>query len=67
MRSSSIEQEFVILMKKKSADDELEDDIEEAFRVFDTNHDGLQKSLTVKNKQIMQGLKTSKWHFIHSG
>lgn len=49
MRSSSIEQEFVILMKKKSADDELEDDIEEAFRVFDTNHDGLQTSLTVEN------------------
>ena len=34
------QQEFVILMKKKSADDELEDDIEEAFKVFDTNNDG---------------------------
>ena len=33
-------EEFVILMKKKSADDELEDDIEEAFKVFDTNNDG---------------------------
>ena len=27
-------------MKKKSADEELEDDIEEAFKVFDTNNDG---------------------------
>ena len=29
-------------MKRKSADDELEDDIEEAFRVFDTNQDGCE-------------------------
>ena len=29
-------------MKKKGAEVELEDDIEEAFRVFDTNHDGLE-------------------------
>ena len=36
----SSSQEFVILMKRKSADDELGDDIEEAFRVFDTNQDG---------------------------
>ena len=27
-------------MKKKSADEEIEDDIEEAFKVFDTNNDG---------------------------
>ena len=39
-RLQLIKQEFVILMKRKSADDELEDDIEEAFRVFDTKQDG---------------------------
>ena len=33
-------QEFVILMKKKRLDDEGNDDIEEAFRVFDTKNDG---------------------------
>ena len=33
-------QEFVILMKKKTADAEGNDDIEEAFRVFDTKNDG---------------------------
>lgn len=27
-------------MKKKSADEEIEDNIEEAFKVFDTNNDG---------------------------
>merc|ERR1712024_231414 len=33
--------EFVILMKKKSADDEFDDDIEQAFKVFDTKNDGV--------------------------
>ena len=33
-------QEFVSLMKKKRADDEFNDDIEQAFKVFDTNNDG---------------------------
>ena len=28
-------------MKKKSADDEFDDDIEQAFKVFDTKNDGL--------------------------
>jgi Ca2+-binding EF-hand superfamily protein len=37
-----IAQEFVILMKRKTADNETEgnDDIEEAFKVFDRNGDG---------------------------
>merc|ERR1712045_173530 len=34
-------EEFVILMKKKSADDEFDDDIEQAFKVFDTKNDGV--------------------------
>ena len=34
-------QEFVTLMQKKSAEDEHSDDIEEAFKVFDTKNDGL--------------------------
>eukprot|EP00090_Calanus_glacialis_P004756 TRINITY_DN13570_c0_g1_i1.p1 TRINITY_DN13570_c0_g1~~TRINITY_DN13570_c0_g1_i1.p1 ORF type:complete len:151 (-),score=70.88 TRINITY_DN13570_c0_g1_i1:190-642(-) len=34
-------EEFVILMKKKTADAEGNDDIEEAFRVFDTKNDGV--------------------------
>jgi len=36
-------EEFVILMKKKTADNEAEgnDDIEEAFKVFDRNNDGV--------------------------
>ena len=33
-------EEFVTLMVKKSADDELNDDIEEAFKVFVTKKDG---------------------------
>ena len=33
-------EEFVTLMVKKTADDEFNDDIEEAFRVFDTKNDG---------------------------
>lgn len=33
-------QEFVALMQKKSAEDEHSDDIEEAFKVFDTKNDG---------------------------
>ena len=33
-------EEFVILMRRKTADDEGNDDIEEAFRVFDTKDDG---------------------------
>ena len=32
--------EFVALMQKKSAEDEHNDDIEEAFKVFDTKNDG---------------------------
>lgn len=34
-------EEFVALMHKKSADDEHNDDIEEAFKVFDTKNDGV--------------------------
>merc|ERR1712130_116608 len=34
-------EEFVTLMQKKSAEDEHNDDIEEAFRVFDTKNDGV--------------------------
>ena len=37
---SSICQEFVILMKKRTADDDGTDDIEAAFKVFDTKNDG---------------------------
>ena len=33
-------EEFVTLMQKKTADDEFNDDIEEAFKVFDTKNDG---------------------------
>ena len=36
----SIEQEFVILMKKRTADSDGSDDIEAAFKVFDTKNDG---------------------------
>ena len=35
-----IEQEFVILMKKRTADSDGSDDIEAAFKVFDTKNDG---------------------------
>ena len=35
-----LSQEFVALMQKKSAEDEYNDDIEEAFKVFDTKNDG---------------------------
>merc|ERR1719318_2434948 len=34
-------EEFVILMKKKTEDAEGNDDIEEAFRIFDSNNDGV--------------------------
>merc|ERR1712071_88932 len=34
-------EEFVILMRRKTADDEGNDDIEEAFRVFDTKNGGV--------------------------
>ena len=33
-------EEFVILMKKKTEDAEGNDDIEEAFRIFDSKNDG---------------------------
>ena len=33
-------QEFVILMKRRTADTDGTDDIEAAFKVFDTNNDG---------------------------
>ena len=33
-------EEFVILMKKKTAESDGNDEIEEAFRVFDTKNDG---------------------------
>ena len=32
--------EFVILMKKRTADSDGSDDIEAAFKVFDTKNDG---------------------------
>ena len=35
-----VSQEFVALMQKKSAEDEYNDDIEDAFKVFDTKNDG---------------------------
>ena len=35
-----VSQEFVTLMQKKSAEDEYNDDIEDAFKVFDTKNDG---------------------------
>ena len=37
----SILARFVILMKKKTEDAEGNDDIEEAFRIFDSKNDGL--------------------------
>ena len=43
-------QEFVALMHKKIADDEHNDDIEEAFKVFDTKNDGYLHSLFIFNK-----------------
>ena len=41
-------EEFVILMKRRTADSDGNDDIEAAFKVFDTKNDGLvsaQKTL----------------------
>ena len=43
-------QEFVALMHKKIADDEHNDDIEEAFKVFDTKNDGYLHSLFIFNE-----------------
>ena len=40
-------QEFVALMQKKSAEDEHNDDIEEAFKVFDTKNDGCNRIVQV--------------------
>ena len=40
MKLDLIEQEFVILMKKRTADSDGSDDIEAAFKVFDTKNDG---------------------------
>ena len=38
-------EEFVILMKKKTAEVEENDDLEEAYKVFDPNNDGWVKNL----------------------
>ena len=38
---------FVILMKKKTEDAEGNDDIEEAFRIFDSKNDGLASIVSV--------------------
>ena len=40
---------FVILMKKKTEDAEGNDDIEEAFRIFDSKNDGLASIVVVFN------------------
>ena len=40
---------FVILMKKKTEDAEGNDDIEEAFRIFDSKNDGLASIAVVFN------------------
>ena len=39
-KTNKIVQEFVILMKKRTADSDGSDDIEAAFKVFDTKNDG---------------------------
>ena len=40
LKTNKIVQEFVILMKKRTADSDGSDDIEAAFKVFDTKNDG---------------------------
>ena len=45
-----VEQEFVILMKKRTADSDGSDDIEAAFKVFDTKNDGYNTHKNIFNK-----------------
>ena len=42
-------EEFVILMKRRTADSDGNDDIEAAFRVFDTNGDGWESRFIKRN------------------
>ena len=53
MKLVSIEQEFVILMKKRTADSDGSDDIEAAFKVFDTKNDGYNTHKNIFNKPII--------------
>ena len=50
MKLVSIEQEFVILMKKRTADSDGSDDIEAAFKVFDTKNDGYETHKNIFNR-----------------
>ena len=49
-------EEFVILMKRRTADSDGNDDIEAAFKVFDTKNDGLVSVPVWKDKLILRAV-----------